>query len=318
MLEGLLRVEPHLRVHHQELLHEVEACGRDPRPAVLPHVVLPRPDGADLLPLGGAAERHVADKEDEDDDAQTPEVALGGVALAEDLRGHVGEGAAAQLHLRVLLPDLAEPEVDELQEVGVLPLVEEVLQFQVPVHDPAAVDVVHGQQHLPGGVGRVPLLEPLLLLNAVKELAARHALHDECQFGVALVDGEQPADVRVVQLLYELDLGLPLLGTRLGPAGELHGALRARLLVPGLPHDRARPVVQEAPATLVQFILPLNTLSRVVLDTLLPLHKCGLCLDLGSQGLGAQRAARAIRPHWARGRNDRLAAGITTTLGTRA
>mmetsp|Transcript_31002 Transcript_31002/g.96461 ORF Transcript_31002/g.96461 Transcript_31002/m.96461 type:complete len:220 (+) Transcript_31002:761-1420(+) len=206
MLEGLLRVEPHLRVHHQELLHEVEACGRDPRPAVLPHVVLPRPDGADLLPLGGAAERHVADKEDEDDDAQTPEVALGGVALAEDLRGHVGEGAAAQLHLRVLLPDLAEPEVDELQEVGVLPLVEEVLQFQVPVHDPAAVDVVHGQQHLPGGAGRVLLREDLPLRHAVEQLAALHALHDQAERLLVLVDVHEPGHVRVVHA--QEDLGL--------------------------------------------------------------------------------------------------------------
>mmetsp|Transcript_100737 Transcript_100737/g.260249 ORF Transcript_100737/g.260249 Transcript_100737/m.260249 type:complete len:255 (+) Transcript_100737:510-1274(+) len=146
--------QPLFRIEDQQLRHEVLRFLRDARPDVLLHGVSTLLDGPDLAILG-AGERHVPEEDNEDGDAQAPQVTLARVVLAQDLRRHVRERAAAEGHLGVGRPDLAEAEVDELQVVAVRGVVEEVLQLDVAVHDVVAVDVVEGQQHLPGRVGTI-------------------------------------------------------------------------------------------------------------------------------------------------------------------
>mmetsp|Transcript_15034 Transcript_15034/g.41624 ORF Transcript_15034/g.41624 Transcript_15034/m.41624 type:complete len:252 (+) Transcript_15034:862-1617(+) len=242
VLKGLGCGEPHLLVHHEELLDKVGALRRDLVPPLLLHVILPGPDGGNLQLLGATGEGHVAHEEDEDDDAEAPEVALRGVALVEDLRRHVGEGAAANVHLRVLLPDLAEAKVNELQEVVVLLLVEKVLQLQVPVHDPLAVDVIHGQEHLVGGPCGVLLGEHLPLRHAVEELAALHALHDKAQLALVLIHVHEPHDVGVVHAQEDLCLRHQLLLLLFADPMELkvlHGESRPIGLAPRKQHVAA-------------------------------------------------------------------------------
>mmetsp|Transcript_503 Transcript_503/g.1436 ORF Transcript_503/g.1436 Transcript_503/m.1436 type:complete len:204 (+) Transcript_503:504-1115(+) len=120
MLQGRLGGESDLRIHHQQRAHEVLARGRDPLPDVGFVRELSSLDVAHLLLLG-SREGHVAEEHDEYRDTHTPHVALRVVALREHLRRHVSEGAATHRHFPVVLgPNLAKPEVDELQVVVAL------------------------------------------------------------------------------------------------------------------------------------------------------------------------------------------------------
>mmetsp|Transcript_8601 Transcript_8601/g.19595 ORF Transcript_8601/g.19595 Transcript_8601/m.19595 type:complete len:475 (-) Transcript_8601:231-1655(-) len=158
----------------QKMRDKVVGTLGDPSPLgfVYPHVAIQDVQHC-LLGVVVNPEGQMAYEENEDYDPETPEVAHVGVALEEHLRGHVREGAELGLHLvGARVPDLAEPEVDQLKVVAVLRVIQEVLEFQVAMHDADGVQVVDCQQHLVGCISCVSLGEPALLADAFPELAA--------------------------------------------------------------------------------------------------------------------------------------------------
>mmetsp|Transcript_94327 Transcript_94327/g.266687 ORF Transcript_94327/g.266687 Transcript_94327/m.266687 type:complete len:294 (+) Transcript_94327:814-1695(+) len=229
MLEGLLGGEPLLGVDHQQLRDEVLRVDADLVP-VLGLLLVPCLLDVPLLRLLVALERHVPEKQDEDGDAQAPQVALGGVALAQNLWGDVGQSSAAQAELGVWRPDLAKAKVDELQVIRFLALVQKILELDVPVNNVVGMYVGHRQQHLPRGGDRVLLGEPLPSHHALEELAPAHALHHEAQELRALVAVDEPHNVRVVHAEEYLGFGLELLLLFFADAVQLEALDRAQLL----------------------------------------------------------------------------------------
>mmetsp|Transcript_54195 Transcript_54195/g.158237 ORF Transcript_54195/g.158237 Transcript_54195/m.158237 type:complete len:213 (+) Transcript_54195:1247-1885(+) len=105
--------------------------------------------------------------------------------------------------------------------VALLALIKEILELQVTMDNAVAMDVVQRQQHLPDGVGGVALGEPLLLHDAVKELAALHTLHDKVEVLLTFIHVVKPSDMRVVHAEEDLHLGLQLGPLVVGHHGEL-------------------------------------------------------------------------------------------------
>ena len=91
-----------------------------------------------LAPAKGrsADEKHVADY------AAAPQIALFGVVPAEDLRACVVQRPAWHLHLRVLLNDLGEAEVNKLDSILILTCgssIHPIFQLEVSVDNVVAV-----------------------------------------------------------------------------------------------------------------------------------------------------------------------------------
>merc|ERR1719329_776167 len=93
VLESSRRVEPCFGVGHEKLLHEIDGWLAHGAPAILSDDIVGFVDGLDLHLLR-ATERHVAHKEDEDNHAKGPEVALRSVIALENFRSHVCQRAA--------------------------------------------------------------------------------------------------------------------------------------------------------------------------------------------------------------------------------
>mmetsp|Transcript_6695 Transcript_6695/g.19691 ORF Transcript_6695/g.19691 Transcript_6695/m.19691 type:complete len:296 (-) Transcript_6695:302-1189(-) len=197
VLQRLLGGEPLHRVDLQQALHEVQRRLRDGVPPLGLQLVGALRDVLRLRRLV-AREGHVPRQDDEGDHPEAPEVALARVVLLQDLRRNVGEGPAADVHLHVGVPDLAEAEVDQLQVAGARLVVQKVLQLEVPMHDAVGVDVVERQQHLVDSICRVALAKPLELGDAVEQLTTLHAFHHEVQLVLRIEHIVEARDVRVI------------------------------------------------------------------------------------------------------------------------
>mmetsp|Transcript_34866 Transcript_34866/g.96406 ORF Transcript_34866/g.96406 Transcript_34866/m.96406 type:complete len:322 (-) Transcript_34866:319-1284(-) len=200
VLESLLRTEPLLWVNREQAFHERLRYVGDLGPRLLLLGVSARLDASDLLLLG-AAKRHVPHQEDKHDNAEAPEVALVGIALArEHIRADVGDGPAGRLHQRGGIPLVRKTKVNELQLCHVvLTLVQEILELQVPVCYVTRVEVGHCTEHLPRCLQCISIREDAPLLEATIKLTALATLHDQEDLGTGLVHAMEPANVRVVE-----------------------------------------------------------------------------------------------------------------------
>mmetsp|Transcript_32777 Transcript_32777/g.87991 ORF Transcript_32777/g.87991 Transcript_32777/m.87991 type:complete len:264 (+) Transcript_32777:827-1618(+) len=214
---------------------------------VLPPLRLHRVQAlADLLALHllGTAKRHVARQQHEDNHAETPEIALFRVRSVQDLWGHIGQSATAHLHHDVVFVNLAEPKVYQLQMIAALLVVQKVFQLEIPVHNVTAVDVVQRQEHLPGGVGRIALGEPLQLCDTIKQLTTFHTLHDQVDVLLGLVDVHEARNMRVIHGQVDLHLRgelLPLFPGHVPYFEQLHGEEFVACPTRGKLHDAVEP-----------------------------------------------------------------------------
>ena len=141
----------------------------------------------------------------EGEHSQAEDVGLGGEHLAPRLLGReVGQGGGHGDAGGVGCPDGDA----EIGEVGVAFLVEQhVARFEVAVDDSPAVGIAQGPAHFveqPEGRRQIPRAVPQRLGQA----AAPHVGHNQvCTVGVS-PEVEKPDDVGVLQLSYELCLGL--------------------------------------------------------------------------------------------------------------
>jgi hypothetical protein len=176
-----------------------------------------------LLALG--AEGVVALQHHVEEDAQRPHVGVDGrvVYFGDDLRRHVGGGAAEGVDGGGLLAAQTEAEVDQLQ----LPVAvdEDVLRLDVPVDDVQLVQVrqclCDHQQKLLG----LLLWQTVLWLGeqVVVEGVGAAILQDEVEFGLRLDDVDEFGDGGVAELGQDVDLPLQVL--------DLVGLVDALLLV---------------------------------------------------------------------------------------
>mmetsp|Transcript_116250 Transcript_116250/g.335797 ORF Transcript_116250/g.335797 Transcript_116250/m.335797 type:complete len:242 (-) Transcript_116250:493-1218(-) len=190
MREGLLRGHAAARADHEKPLHELLGFGGNVAPLGRPHAVLSLPNLAPELGIP-LVEWHAPAEHRESNDAETPHVASAApIALREYLGGYIGEGAGAIAHLLPTghVKEAAEPEVDELHEPRVFPLVEEVLQFQVSVHDSLTMEVRYSRHHLPHDIRRLTFRKTPFSVKPLQDLTAGETLHHEVHVAVGLVD----------------------------------------------------------------------------------------------------------------------------------
>mmetsp|Transcript_3384 Transcript_3384/g.8423 ORF Transcript_3384/g.8423 Transcript_3384/m.8423 type:complete len:228 (-) Transcript_3384:14-697(-) len=197
MFECLGGCKPHLRIDQQKVLHKVKGMLRYFVPCILFHRILAVSDRVFSI---STSKRHVANQQDECDDAQAPHVALVRIALlCKYLWSKIGERPTRQRHFRVGRPYFAEAEINKLQLVAVLLLIQEVLQLQVSMHNMMSVNIVYCQQHLPHCICSILFIELSPLGDSIEELSTLHALHNQVQSIIRLIDIHKPCYVGMVQ-----------------------------------------------------------------------------------------------------------------------
>lgn len=142
----------------------------------------------------------------EEDDAAGPDVDLRAeVPLTFNHFGRrVARTAARCLELHALFVRVGETEVDQLQVLLVVE--QQILRFQVAMHDAQLVQVLNRALDLLEVLAGFLLRELLLLDDVVEEFAPRHVLHDEEKLVGRFDDLEELDDVGVADHLQDLDL----------------------------------------------------------------------------------------------------------------
>lgn len=144
----------------------------------------------------------LADEELVRQDAEAPQVDLLGVAIVaaaglEHLRREVVEGAAHSFAAVV-------GRVDGPAEVADLDLAvntdEDVLRFDVPVHDVLLVEIFERRGHLGDVLRGFPLGEPLLPPEVLVQLALPGELQDQEDPFTVVEMAEQSQDIRVSEV----------------------------------------------------------------------------------------------------------------------
>mmetsp|Transcript_34596 Transcript_34596/g.103387 ORF Transcript_34596/g.103387 Transcript_34596/m.103387 type:complete len:316 (-) Transcript_34596:17-964(-) len=293
-MQGLLSGEPLRGIDHEQVPHQVLCLLRDRVPLLPLHLVHARLNQRDLMRVG-AVEGHVADEEDEDHHPQAPHVALRRVALVEDLRRHVRQRAAARREFRLRLPDLGKAEVYQLQLVVVLLLVHKILELHVAVHDAVAVDVVQGQEDLPDSVGSVLLRKVTQVHHPVEKLPPLHALHDQAELVLALVNVHEPRDPGVVHAQEHLSFALHVLPHGLRNVLELETLDRAPLARGALPGKVDLATGAPAEHVWLQVVVVLQHLGRQVVPP--RVDKPGAVMAGRVAGLRIRSSLEGLVPH---------------------
>mmetsp|Transcript_100528 Transcript_100528/g.252013 ORF Transcript_100528/g.252013 Transcript_100528/m.252013 type:complete len:243 (+) Transcript_100528:1055-1783(+) len=179
----------------------------------------PRLDIADDLRHSVALEGRVPGEQGVQDDSATPHVALlivGG--SAEYLGSHVVRGSADCL--QVGLPgceSTCQAEVNQLDralgEGSAVLLDQEILEFEVTVHQALAMHVVHRLHDLHENVPCLRFAaDPPLLRHSCQEFAAPAQFHDDADLSLLHEPLVDPDNVRMVQGCMDLHLLIKLRG----------------------------------------------------------------------------------------------------------
>mmetsp|Transcript_12135 Transcript_12135/g.38929 ORF Transcript_12135/g.38929 Transcript_12135/m.38929 type:complete len:253 (-) Transcript_12135:307-1065(-) len=131
------------------------------------------------------------------------------VALVlQDLGGNVPRSPTGRLHHIFARDHPRKAKVRNLDRVRVRRLVQDVLRLEVAVDNLLVVQKVQRLAQLGHAAGRLLLGVLLFLHDSVKELAARHQLHDEVHLFGLIVDLEERDDILVLHHLHDLNLAL--------------------------------------------------------------------------------------------------------------
>mmetsp|Transcript_114737 Transcript_114737/g.244821 ORF Transcript_114737/g.244821 Transcript_114737/m.244821 type:complete len:217 (+) Transcript_114737:1010-1660(+) len=215
MAQGRQRIRPLHGILQQEAFEEVHCVVRHSLPtAFVAPIRLAQFDLRHHLLLL-AMEGRVACKEHPHNHAQAPQVTLLRIALAgEHVGADICDGPAGSHHQRRRVPDLGEAEVDELQLCGVVALVKEILELQVPVNDFVTVKEADRMEHLPRCICCVGITVDALFLETVIEFPSVAALREQADIRLRLIDIMETGDVGMVQREVDLNLGRQLLQLR--------------------------------------------------------------------------------------------------------
>ena len=180
----------------------------------------------------------------------------------DDLRRGVRRGPAVHLELLVVRGYGAQAKVNHLD---VVPFVQQdVLELDIPVDDLGVVAVVHPAQDLLEQEARLPLPEPALALDVIKQGTIVRVLHHDKDLALSLYGFEHVDDVAVVQALQNSDLPVHPLPVLRAVQPELVNDLDSDLLLgqlldpkpdlaePALADDMAEVVPRQGLTLLVQ------------------------------------------------------------------
>lgn len=198
----LRRRGPLLRVLNHDALDEVTRILADEAR----NVVLAFEDL--LVKLRGVwvLERQEPADEREEDDAAAPRVDLGTDVLApgDHLRGRIARGSTGRLQGLLLCEGVGEAEVDDFDVLLVIE--QQVLRLEVPVDYVEVVHVLDAGDDLLVELAGLFLLQFGVLDDVVEELSTAGVLHDQVELLGRLDDLVQLDDVRVPDLLENVDL----------------------------------------------------------------------------------------------------------------
>ena len=165
------------------------------------------PDHLEDLLVIVAVEGRVPAQQNVKHAARAPHVAADVVVAGEDLRGDIVRRASAGFHAMkaTSFHNLGESEIDDLQvRVLRLRLEEEVLGFQVTMHNVQSVTIVERLQYLAEDYSGLVFLEELRLDDSIEKLATSTQLCDEVHVFLVLEVLVEFDDVRVVLSIQEL------------------------------------------------------------------------------------------------------------------
>mmetsp|Transcript_4826 Transcript_4826/g.13409 ORF Transcript_4826/g.13409 Transcript_4826/m.13409 type:complete len:234 (-) Transcript_4826:841-1542(-) len=210
MLDGLVCLHPLAEVRLEDALKELLRIQRYPRPIIREYKHSAR-DLVDQLGLVLAGKGQVAADGQVHDHAEGPHVGPLVVAAAfrDDLRS--SELGTADVRVEDCLAfdeRPGGPEVDQLRHrVLCRPGRQEqdVIWPNVPVRNRLGMQIGHGGEQLPHDPHRLSFGEGRVSQDALQHLAALAELHDQMAVKVILEHIEELADVRVVQLLLDVE-----------------------------------------------------------------------------------------------------------------
>ena len=163
-------------------------------------------DALDDLLVRVAGEGRHSGQQDEENDAQTPHIALLTVRALDHFRSQVVRRTKDSMHGMFFIDSARGAEVDQLDDMVVLVLEVDVLRLDVSMDDVVLVQIVHRGEQLTNDLGRLDLIQVLIGSHSVVQSAAKHHFVDEVDLLFVLVHLDHLPDVGVVKLLQKLDL----------------------------------------------------------------------------------------------------------------
>lgn len=186
---------------------KVLAILRDRRPDTVVEVVRALADLLHDVLVGLAVERWLARQKNVCDDATGPDVALLVVVLVEDFRCDIVRRAKLLVEVAVGIVDEGRAEINDLDLVVLLVLLEQdILRFQIAVHDVPLVAVVDAGEDLFHENGTVTLAKFAALEDLIEELAALADLGNEVVAFLILEELEHFDDVWVILKTHSVSL----------------------------------------------------------------------------------------------------------------
>mmetsp|Transcript_11097 Transcript_11097/g.29127 ORF Transcript_11097/g.29127 Transcript_11097/m.29127 type:complete len:214 (-) Transcript_11097:1991-2632(-) len=202
MFGYLIDSESFERVHHQQLLDQVDGRGRYLVPVLRREAILSSFYQLESVRYALAVKRRVAAQQNIQNYAYTPHIARLAIScLFQHLRRNI-DGAAAdrfQLALPLFYPRKAK--VGNHQR-GLLALVfvQKIFRLQIPVHDVSVMQVLYPLDDVHHHLGCVILAVLRPRHNALKQLPAGCVVHHHVEALRLVVDLVQADDVGVVDL----------------------------------------------------------------------------------------------------------------------
>mmetsp|Transcript_556 Transcript_556/g.1661 ORF Transcript_556/g.1661 Transcript_556/m.1661 type:complete len:236 (+) Transcript_556:882-1589(+) len=209
VVQGTLTAIPFVRIQDQQGLDEVLRRRRQFLETRRP-IRLSSPDLSQHLIIA-ATERRAAREKHVRDDTKRPHVGLLSVGMRQYFWSHIMHRTASLRHLRAVIPELCEAEVNELQMVhvfSVLGLVQKVFELQIPMSYLVGMQISHRQEHLVCSLRRIFLGVLFPLREPVVQLSACHELHDQVDILIRFIHSLQPSNMRVVEREINFDLAL--------------------------------------------------------------------------------------------------------------
>lgn len=156
-------------------------------------------------------ERQLANDEDEEDDAASPDISRLAVVclLLGEVGAHVLRSAALHRQLLVLAAPSCESEVNDLDVVSLLLVDEHVVQLEVAMDNVQLVHVSHGADDLAEDGSSLLFWESLKrlpFLEAVVQVLPMAKLHDEVHVRPRVNDLEEAHDVGMPQVRQYVNL----------------------------------------------------------------------------------------------------------------
>mmetsp|Transcript_33795 Transcript_33795/g.84808 ORF Transcript_33795/g.84808 Transcript_33795/m.84808 type:complete len:301 (+) Transcript_33795:122-1024(+) len=201
MQQRLLGGETLRGIEHEQPLDKVLGAATHLIPLFGGHAVVGCHDHLEELADVIAGEGRIAREQNVGDHTHRPHVhRLAIWFFLQDLGSHIAGRSAGGLQLHHIVKDLGQTEIGQLQVQLVLLFEEDVLRFDVTVHDVDVVQVVHGLADLTHRLLRVGLCEGATCYDVVEEFTTACILHHQIELVGGLANCLERDDMRMANL----------------------------------------------------------------------------------------------------------------------